>query len=142
MFGSSESWGPQQHPHPWHFRAGGGAVHSIKSGLTHRSKKAPLLDSPRRRGRAASAALRDRAPSRSLGHALLFKKKRKSGQRNPMFFLEIKIAPDPSAIPFVLQVPLLNWNANGIGPKGCDALASIVTDTWIYKAVASVVSLL
>src|SRR3989442_10793362 len=31
MFGSSESWGPQQHPHPWHFRAGGGAVHSIKS---------------------------------------------------------------------------------------------------------------
>src|SRR5215813_8717179 len=32
MFGSSESWGPQQHPHPWHFRAGGGAVHSIKSG--------------------------------------------------------------------------------------------------------------
>src|SRR6266511_452123 len=38
MFGSSESWGPQQHPHPWHFRAGGGAVHSIKSGLMHRSK--------------------------------------------------------------------------------------------------------
>ena len=32
MFGSSESWGPQQHPHPWHFRAGGGAVHSIRSG--------------------------------------------------------------------------------------------------------------
>src|SRR6516162_6999591 len=31
MLGSSESWGPQQHPHPWHFRAGGGAVHSIKS---------------------------------------------------------------------------------------------------------------
>src|SRR5262249_25350768 len=30
MFGSSESWGPQQHPCPWHFRAGGGAVHSIK----------------------------------------------------------------------------------------------------------------
>src|SRR5262249_48240740 len=41
---ASESWGPQQHPRPWHFRAGGGAVHSIKSGLTHRSKKAPLLD--------------------------------------------------------------------------------------------------
>src|SRR5262249_41265927 len=38
MFGSSESWGPQQHPRPWHFRAGGGAVHSIKSGLTHCSK--------------------------------------------------------------------------------------------------------
>jgi hypothetical protein len=31
MVGSSESWGPQQRPHPWHFRAGGGAVHSIKS---------------------------------------------------------------------------------------------------------------
>src|SRR6266545_4008295 len=39
MFGSSESWGPQQHPHPWHFRAGGGAVHSIKSELIHRNKK-------------------------------------------------------------------------------------------------------
>src|SRR5215831_3209248 len=32
MFGSSESWGPQQHPRPWHFRAGAGAVHSIKCG--------------------------------------------------------------------------------------------------------------
>src|SRR5258708_23103222 len=31
MFGSSESWGPQQHPYPWHFRAGGGAVHSIRT---------------------------------------------------------------------------------------------------------------
>jgi hypothetical protein len=44
MVGSSESWGPQQHPHPWHFRAGGGAVHSIISGLMHRSKKASLFD--------------------------------------------------------------------------------------------------
>src|SRR4026209_2386872 len=32
MVSSSESWGPQQHPHPWHSRAGGGAVHSIRSG--------------------------------------------------------------------------------------------------------------
>src|SRR6476619_2877141 len=32
MSGSSESWGPQQHPHPWHCCAGGGAVHSIISG--------------------------------------------------------------------------------------------------------------
>src|SRR5258708_19448041 len=31
MFGSSESWGPQQHPHRWHFRAGGGPVHSIRT---------------------------------------------------------------------------------------------------------------
>src|SRR5258708_16627149 len=31
MFGTYESWGPQQHPHPWHFRAGGGAVHSIRT---------------------------------------------------------------------------------------------------------------
>src|SRR5262249_25573525 len=38
LCGSSESWGPQQHPHPWHFRAGGGAVHSIISRLMHRSK--------------------------------------------------------------------------------------------------------
>src|SRR5262249_44624560 len=34
IFGSSESWGRQQHPHPWHFRAGGGAVHSINSRLS------------------------------------------------------------------------------------------------------------
>src|SRR5262245_21715022 len=32
MIGSSESWGPQQHPLSWHSRAGGGAVHSINSG--------------------------------------------------------------------------------------------------------------
>jgi len=30
--GSSESWELQQHPRLWHSRAGGGAVHSIKSG--------------------------------------------------------------------------------------------------------------
>jgi hypothetical protein len=32
MIGSSESWEHQQHPHPWHSCAGGGAVHSIISG--------------------------------------------------------------------------------------------------------------
>src|SRR6478672_13742218 len=42
MSGSSESWGPQQHPHPWHCCAGGGAVHSIKSrqSLFHPGRKA------------------------------------------------------------------------------------------------------
>ena len=30
---SSESWEPQLPPQPWHSRAGGGAVHSIKPGL-------------------------------------------------------------------------------------------------------------
>src|SRR6266540_6601797 len=44
MFGSSESWGPQQHPHPWHFRAGGGAVHSIKSGREQSQQGSPLFD--------------------------------------------------------------------------------------------------
>src|SRR6266436_4097757 len=29
IIASSESWGPYQRPHPWHSRAGGGAVHSI-----------------------------------------------------------------------------------------------------------------
>src|SRR5450759_3179883 len=38
MIGSSKLWGPYQHPHSWHSRAGGGAVHSIISGLMHRSK--------------------------------------------------------------------------------------------------------
>src|SRR5260370_33552372 len=32
MVRSSESWEPQQRPHPWHRCAGGGAVHSIKPG--------------------------------------------------------------------------------------------------------------
>jgi hypothetical protein len=32
MFGSSESWEPQQAPRRWHSRAGGGAVHGIKTG--------------------------------------------------------------------------------------------------------------
>src|SRR6478672_9157447 len=36
MASSSESWEPQQRPHPWHSRAGGGAVHSITSRLMHR----------------------------------------------------------------------------------------------------------
>src|SRR5262249_38269843 len=66
MIGSSESWGPQQHPLSWHSRAGGGAVHSINSGharsLGERGNGgfpdllAPLLDevtagwNPERRG--------------------------------------------------------------------------------------------
>src|SRR5215472_2437522 len=63
MLGSSESWGPQQHPHPWHFRAGGGAVHSIKSGLTRRSKKELLFDhlvgaGEQRRGHVKTKCLR------------------------------------------------------------------------------------
>jgi hypothetical protein len=32
MARSSESWEPKQRPHPWHRSAGGGAVHSIKTG--------------------------------------------------------------------------------------------------------------
>src|SRR5215469_7993806 len=43
MFGSSESWEPQQAPHQWHSRAGGGAVHSIITGLMQCSKS-PLFD--------------------------------------------------------------------------------------------------
>src|SRR6516164_6206873 len=31
VLGSSESWEPQQAPHRWHSRAGGGAVQGIKS---------------------------------------------------------------------------------------------------------------
>src|SRR5450631_4116685 len=33
MARSSESWEPQQRPHPWHRCAGGGAVHSIRNGI-------------------------------------------------------------------------------------------------------------
>src|SRR4029077_13585888 len=33
MLPSSESWSPQRRPPQWHLRAGGGAVHSIRSGI-------------------------------------------------------------------------------------------------------------
>src|SRR5271163_5115632 len=42
MPGSSESWELQQHPHLWHSRAGGGAVHSIKSRPRSMSVSCPL----------------------------------------------------------------------------------------------------
>src|SRR5262249_43022365 len=62
MFGSSESWGPQQHPPPWHFRAGAGAVHSINSGRMQCSNlRAKTTRSPRRRARTACPARRCRA---------------------------------------------------------------------------------
>src|ERR1700682_4994624 len=37
MGSSSESWEPYQRPHPWHSRAGGGAVHSINNGRCENS---------------------------------------------------------------------------------------------------------
>src|SRR6478672_9227976 len=40
MGSSSEPWEPYQRPHPWHSRAGGGAVHSINSG--HHASGLPL----------------------------------------------------------------------------------------------------
>jgi hypothetical protein len=43
MLGSSESWEHQQHPHPWHSCAGGGAVHSIKSGRWARLSGGDLI---------------------------------------------------------------------------------------------------
>src|SRR6266403_1771390 len=42
MVRSSESWEPQQRPHPWHRCAGGGAVHSIK--LRHSEPRGPAAD--------------------------------------------------------------------------------------------------
>ena len=64
MVGSSESWETLTAPLPWRSRAGGGAVHSINSGLTHRGKYVSIR-SPRWRGRSAWAASRGRAPLRS-----------------------------------------------------------------------------
>jgi hypothetical protein len=34
--------GPYRHPHPWHSRAGGGAVHSIESGHHRKPSSCPL----------------------------------------------------------------------------------------------------
>jgi hypothetical protein len=42
MFSSSKSWELQQHPRLWHSRAGGGAVHSIRSG--HRLERHAQFD--------------------------------------------------------------------------------------------------
>src|SRR5882757_6675273 len=41
MVRSSESWEPQQRPHPWHRCAGGGAVHSINNGQRPESRGSP-----------------------------------------------------------------------------------------------------
>jgi hypothetical protein len=39
MANSSESWEPYRRPHLWHSRAGGGAVHSIRSDTSHCKKE-------------------------------------------------------------------------------------------------------
>src|SRR5262249_38818570 len=68
MFGSSKSWGLQQHPHPWHFRAGGGAVHSIKSGHSAVQQIARIFDCLAwHYRRPASARSRPRKWLRHLG---------------------------------------------------------------------------
>jgi hypothetical protein len=43
MASSSESWDPYRRLHLLYSRAGGGAAHCIKSGLTHRSNRAFFL---------------------------------------------------------------------------------------------------
>src|SRR5271169_1789190 len=62
MTSSSESWEPQQRPHSWHSRAGGGAVHSIKSGHREPFGRCPLYPEipacPGRQEIAASAGRR------------------------------------------------------------------------------------
>src|SRR5215471_10481342 len=74
MFGSSESWGPQQHPHPWHFRAGGGAVHSIKSGHMRCSKPratVPTHTQPNKLRRTAVLPLLERDREQFIQRRLL-----------------------------------------------------------------------
>src|SRR5262249_6955462 len=60
MLGSSESWRPQQHPHPWHFRPGGGAVHSIR--------KRPYASQQKKRAGAVSYSIT--SPARTCHHQL------------------------------------------------------------------------
>ncbi len=43
MDSSSESWEPQQPPLPWHSRASGGAVHSIKADSWATNLRQPLM---------------------------------------------------------------------------------------------------
>ncbi len=73
--GSSESWEPEQRPHPWHSRAGGGAVYSIISGHIHGSILAvdeadlsetleDCRDKRRQRGRQSGA---EKANDRTCG---------------------------------------------------------------------------
>ena len=59
MLGSSESWGPQQRPLPWRSRAGGGAVHGIRSGHQALKLRCPLC--PRKRPLLARGSRKFRA---------------------------------------------------------------------------------
>jgi hypothetical protein len=58
--GSSESWSPQQQPRTWHSRAGGGAVHSIKSSreqLRQKMRVARTIERPSRCGCVPNARI-------------------------------------------------------------------------------------
>src|SRR3954447_10496435 len=61
MFGSSESWGLNSTHYLWHSCAGGGAVHSITSGLLHRSKQVPYSITSSARTRIISGMVIPRA---------------------------------------------------------------------------------
>jgi hypothetical protein len=79
MLSSSESWEPQQAPRRWHSRAGGGAVHSINSGLMHCSKFQVLatirLASRQVKGRTVATALASAKPA--SGSAKLYAVRRR-----------------------------------------------------------------
>src|SRR5258705_12523699 len=86
MVRSSESWEPQQRPHPWHRCAGGGAVHSITNGLMRRSKRhlqSPILTAQEQACFASSGAQK-----RSInGHfAVIFEKPRVAVQAQNFCF--------------------------------------------------------
>src|SRR5258705_7172676 len=67
IIASSESWGPYQRPHPWHSRAGGGAVHSINSG--HRLPNRPCPKSVESRCGAVALGRTYLLPPLSFGGA-------------------------------------------------------------------------
>src|ERR1700682_2262095 len=65
-----------------------------------------------------------------------------SGERGPCFVLIIKISGHTSAVPFVIQMALLNWDTDDIGPECRDALAALMADTGINETITAAAALI
>src|SRR5262249_11948338 len=59
-----------------------------------------------------------------------------SKQTRPDFPAVIEIARYSFSIPVILQVALLDGNANDVRPEGCDAAATGMPDAWVTNSIA------
>lgn len=60
-----------------------------------------------------------------------------SKQTRPDFLAVIEIARYSFSIPVILQVALLDGNANDVRPEGCDAAAAGMPDARITNSIAA-----